>query len=85
VITLAEEERVAAAVGDIRQADAAADEEDAVLAQTGEVRQAARQDRPRPGITAIAADPVDPTGPQGDGIIGRELPDGCWQPVGRAN
>src|SRR5262249_16960124 len=46
VVALAEEERVAAAIGDIRQANAAVNEEDAVPRHSRKIRRTARLNRP---------------------------------------
>src|SRR5262249_24602697 len=54
---LAEEERVAGAVGDVRQADAAVNEEDAVPGHAG------RTNRPFAGVAAITAQPIETKGP----------------------
>src|SRR5439155_6706912 len=79
VEALAEEKRVTGAVGDVREANVAADEEDAVLAQAGKVRRAAGEDRPHPGVAAVTAHSVGPAGPQGDRVECREFPYGVRQ------
>src|SRR5262249_3637349 len=63
MVALAEEQRVTAAVGDVRQANAAIDEEDAVPAQAGKIRRIAQGKRARAGAAAITTHPIETPGP----------------------
>src|SRR5262249_32294020 len=66
----AEEEGVAVAVGDVCKANAAVDPEDAVPRYAGKSRWRARRNRPRAGVAAITAHPIETPGPRG-GAPGR--------------
>src|SRR5262249_12824794 len=79
---LTEEERVTGAVGNVRHANVAADEEDAILAQSRKIRQPAGQNRPRARVAAVAADPIKPEGPVGNGkdrVEVGEFPNGIFR------
>src|SRR5436309_9970545 len=74
---LAEEERVAGAVLDVSNANAAADPEDAVPGHARKDRRTARMDRALAGVAAITAQPIETPGPRGtSGSFCREFPYG---------
>src|SRR5262249_62079464 len=60
MVALAEQEGVTGAVGDVRNANTAVDPEDAVPR-----RRTARSKRPRAGVAAITAHPIETVGPRG--------------------
>src|SRR5262245_31196035 len=64
MVALAEQERVTAAVGDVRQANAAVKEEDAVPRDAGKIRRTARTHRALAGAAAITAHPIETPGPR---------------------
>src|SRR5262245_20705846 len=82
MVALAEEERVAGAVGDVPNTNVAANVEDAVPGHAG------RMDRPFAGVAAITAYPMETPGPRGRrGWVGerfREFHHGFRQRVRRA-
>src|SRR5262249_29210238 len=65
MVALTEEERVRGAVGDVLNANAAVNPEDAVPRYTGRIRWSARRHRARAGVAAITAHPIETPRPRG--------------------
>src|SRR5262245_19110045 len=63
MVALAEEERVAGAVGDVLHANATVNEEDAVPGHARKIRRTTRKNRPFAGVAAITAHPIETKGP----------------------
>src|SRR5215213_1148937 len=76
MVALAEEEGVAGAISDVRNANAAVNPEDAV---PRDIRK-----RPRAGVAAITAHPIETPGPRG-GAPWQDFHHVCWQRIRGAN